>query len=336
MHAWVDNFRQLEWAGKEYAWLGWIILALALWGPWRALRGAAWNLPQGMPGQKRIRPSLWSRLAWLPGTLRIFGLVLCWLALMRPQTVSFDHKSSVQALDIFLCLDISGSMMADDIKPNRLAAAKQTLQNFVRGLKGDRVGLAVFKAKAFIQCPLSLDHAIVDYFIGQVDFDTIRVDGTAVGDGLLAAVSRLIKEPGRNQVVILATDGVNNAGGDPQAAARLAAAAGIKVYTIGIGRKGGADIIYTDPFGRQFKQHLEEPDEAALTKMATVTGGQYFRAIDENALSSVYRRIAELERHEVKVRTWRNATEHYFFFLLWGAALLALEALLRLRIRVLA
>jgi Ca-activated chloride channel family protein len=329
-----SKFRDFEWAGTRYAWLGWLILALALWAPIRAFGRRGWGLflgdPAGLPG------TLWARLAWLPGLLRLAGLALCLIALLRPQIVTSESRSSVQALDIFLCLDISGSMRADDARPSRLAAAKESLHQFVKGLRGDRVGLVVFTGKAFVQCPLTLDHDIVDYFIDQVDFDTIRLGGTAVGDGLLAAVSRLMKEPGRNQVVVLATDGVSNTGTDPLQAARLAGSAGIKVYTIGIGRKGGGEVSVTDPFGRVFRQHMEEPDEPVLRSMAESTGGQYFRATDESVLRQAYQRIGQLEKHEIKVRNWKNAEEFYFLFLLIGAVLLGLEALLRLRIRVMA
>jgi Ca-activated chloride channel family protein len=332
------KWRELEWAGTQYAWLGWLVLAAALWGPVRALAIRPWHFPHRLPGAtgRGFKASFWSRLAWLPGSLRVAGLALLWLALMRPQIVNSATTRSVQALDIYLCLDISGSMQADDVKPSRLAAAKRTLKNFVANLKGDRVGLVVFKSKAFVQCPLSLDHGVVDYFIDQVDLNTIRIDGTAVGDGILTAVSRLMKDPGRNQVIILATDGVNNAGEDPVKAARLAAATGIKVYTIGIGRKGGALMTFRDPWGRVFQQHLEEPDEEALKRIADLTGGQYYRATDERALDSIYARIGDLERREVKVHTRRDAQEHYFPLLALGALCLGAEALLRWRIRVMA
>jgi Ca-activated chloride channel family protein len=162
----------------------------------------------------------------------------------------------------------------------------------------------------------------------------VGVDGTALGDGLLMAVSRLVKEPKRGQVVVIATDGRSNAGQDPMLAAQVAAAAGIKVYTIGIGAKGGALITQRDIFGRVQQYRMEEPDEGLMTRMAEATGGRYFRATDEKSLMQVYAAIANLERREVKVKNRREAEEHFYPFLWLGALLLLGEALLRARLRV--
>src|SRR5258708_3800133 len=188
MSYWLSQFGSYEWAGEEYAWLGWLILVLAAWGLVRAWWGMRWGLPlapkpvapRSKAGAALPRPSLWSYIAWLPGTLRISGLILLWVALMRPQTVSSFSETSVQVIDLFLCLDVSGSMQADDVKPNRVTAAKETLKNFVKGLNGFRTGLVVFAGKAFVQCPLSLDRDVVSYFIDQVDLSTVNVPGTAI------------------------------------------------------------------------------------------------------------------------------------------------------------
>jgi Ca-activated chloride channel family protein len=328
----LDKLRSYDWASMDYAWLGWLIgLALA-WGCAKSLWGRRWTLPLG---PTEARPLVWvSFVAWLPRALRILGLALLLLALLRPQSVISSSESSVQSLDIYLALDVSGSMRADDLKPSRIRAAKETLKRFVDGLRGDRVGLVVFAGKAFTQCPLSLDHEVVKYFIDQVDVGTVQIDGTAMGDGLLLAVQRLIQEPKRGQVIVLATDGRSNAGQPPQVAAQVAAQAGIKLYTIGMGAKGGALLQVPNPYGGFSQVRMDEPDEPLMRSMAEATGGQYFRATDARSLDAVYARIASLERREIKVKNRREADEHFFPYLWLGALLLLAEALLRLRFRI--
>jgi Ca-activated chloride channel family protein len=318
-------------APQRAAW-AYAVGALALVGALRWLWGQRLRLglPPGEGGAGFLR-----LLAPLPRLLRLAGLLLLLLALLRPQSFRDSATASVQALDIVLALDVSGSMEANDLKPNRLEAAKATLKQFVEALPGDRMGLVVFAGKAFTQCPLTLDHAVVQHFIEQMSTRTVQVNGTAVGDGLLMALSRLLSEAGPQQrIVVLATDGRSNMGNDLQSAAQLAAQAGVKVYTIGIGAKGGAVQTVQDAWGRSFQVRHEEPDDAALTAAANITGGRYYRATDEAGLRSVYAQIAAAERREVKVQQRRDADEHFYPFLLWGALLLLAEALLRLRVRV--
>jgi Ca-activated chloride channel family protein len=260
--------------------------------------------------------------------------LLLLLALMRPQHITSFSEASLQSRDIYLALDVSGSMRAPDLKPSRIQAAKETLKHFVDTLQGDRIGLVVFAGKAFTQCPLTTDHDVVKYFIDQVDIGTVGIDGTALGDGLLLAVQRLLGEPKAGQVIVLATDGRSNTGQPPMLAAQVAASAGIKLYTIGMGAKGGAILRERDPFGRIYESRMEEPDEALMTSMAEATGGLYFRATDSSSLKSIYSRISELEQHEVKVKNRREADERFFPYLWLGALLLAAEALLRLRLRM--
>jgi Ca-activated chloride channel family protein len=328
----VQKWRGFEWGNPEYTWLLWLVAAALLWGPLKWFWGRRWALPLGT---HEGAPLPWTAaLAWLPRLLRGAGLAFLVLALMRPQNVTNSPEASVQSIDVYLALDLSGSMIADDVKPHRVDAAKAALKTCVDGLVGDRVGLVVFAGKAFTQCPLSLDHDVVKYFIDQVQLGTVGVDGTALGDGLLLAVQRLIQEPHRGQVIIIATDGCNNAGQPPMLAAQVAAQAGIKVYTVGIGRRGGATVVQQDPWGRMVSYKVEEPDETLMTKMAEISGGRYFRATDEKSLMEIYREIAGLERHEVKVHNRREAEEHFYSFLWIGALLLALESLLRLRMRM--
>lgn len=331
----LRSFQGFELADPEYAWLGWLLALGACWGVLRWGFGQALPLA-GVRGIRTLRGAGWLRwLAPLPRLLRYLGMGLLLLALLRPQTVRDSSESSVDSLDIFLCLDISGSMSTPDLKPSRIEAAKATLGSFVDGAPGDRIGMVVFAGKAFTQCPLTLDHSVIKYFIQQVDLSTVGIDGTALGDGLALAVSRLVQEQDKSdKVIVLATDGRNNAGIDPMQATALAAGAGVKVFTIGIGVKGGAVVQVTNAFGQTQYYREEEPDEPLLKSIAAATGGQYFRAQDADSLKSIYATIAKLQRRQVAVKHHRDVDEHFYPYLLAGAILLLLEALLRLRLRV--
>lgn len=321
-----------QWGDPEALTWGWALLGLLTLGLSRFWFGGRWSLPLAAD-ETRVQGWL-GTLAWLPLTLRLLGLVLLLLALARPQSARNSASRSLQSRDIMLALDVSGSMQANDLQPTRLEAAKKVLKDFVGKMEGDRLGLVVFAGKAFTQCPLSMDRDVVRYFIDQVQLGTVNVDGTAVGDGLLLAIARLAQEPKNGQVVVLATDGRSNTGQDALQAAQLAAASGIRVYTIGIGRKGGAIMKQRDAFGRMVEYKMEEPDESTLGAIAQATGGRYFRATDQDALARVYATIERLERREVKVKRRQDMDEHFWPFLLWGALLLGAEALLRLRLRV--
>jgi Ca-activated chloride channel family protein len=318
-------------APERWLWL-WVIagalclgLLRWLWGQRLALPGAR---SEGGAGLLRL-------LAPLPRALRLAALLLLLLALLRPQAFRNSSSANVQAMDIMLALDVSGSMQANDLKPSRVEAAKQTLMQFVDNVPGDRIGLVVFAGKAFTQCPLTLDHDVVKHFISQVDLSTVQIDGTALGDGLLMALSRLLTESGpQDRLIVLATDGRSNTGQDPMQVAQLVASQGIKLYTVGLGRKGGAILTQQDVFGRMQQYRMEEPDEGMLAGMARLSGGRYFRATDSGVLRDVYAQIASAERREIKVKKHRDADEHFFPFLWAGALLLLAEALLRLRVRV--
>jgi Ca-activated chloride channel family protein len=263
--------------------------------------------------------------------------------MLRPQAVKKETQDIIKGIDIMLALDVSGSMQADDLQPNRLEAAKYVCKSFLMGLNNDRVGMVVFAGKSFTQCPLTNDYEIVNSFIDQVGLDTVKVDGTAMGDGIVNCVNRL-ENSGGSKVIILATDGINNQGIPPDEAAKIAAYKGIKIYTIGIGKKGGAQAFVrlpngtkqpaVDQFGRYVK--WEEPDEAVLTRVADITGGKYFRATDNRALANIYATIGRLEKQDIKVKNYEHKEDKFFIFLLIGVSLLvvavALEAWKYIRI----
>ena len=232
-------------------------------------------------------------LVYTAGTLLI-------LALARPQTGASRSEVKSEGIDIVLCLDVSGSMRAEDMGPgNRLQVVKEVAKKFVEGRPGDRIGLVVFSGGAYTQCPLTLDHGIVTSLIDQIDFGTVA-DGTAIGMGLATSVNRLREAKGKSKVVILLTDGQNNAGEiDPATAAKAAHALGVRVYTIGAGSKGAARIPVDDPvFGRRYVTIDASIDENTLQNIAKETSGRYFRATTAEALEKIYGEIDHMERSE--------------------------------------
>lgn len=270
----------------------------------------------------------------IPDIIKLVAIIFLVIALLRPQLLKKEMQDKIKGIDIILALDISGSMQAEDLQPNRLEAAKRVCREFVSGLVNDRAGLVVFAGKAFTQCPLTIDYEIVKNFIDQVDLQTIRIDGTAIGEALLTATNRL-ESSGASKVIILATDGGNNRGMSPIDAAKIAAFKKIKIYTIGIGKKGGAPMIYTDNFGtkRQAVNNFtgqplswEEPDEASLKQVAAIGGGRYFRATDEHSLKDIYDIIGKLEKQDIQVKTYDKREDKFIWFL-WAGFILLFAAL---------
>jgi len=255
--------------------------------------------------------------------LKLLSLFFMIIALARPQAGIKTEESETKGIDIMLILDVSGSMQAEDFKPkNRLEVAKRVLAKFVEGRKSDRIGLIVFSAESFTQCPLTLDYNIILEYIKQIKFGMIQ-DGTAIGMAIANAVNRLRYSNAKSKVAILLTDGENNAGAiDPITAAQLAAAMDIKIYTVGVGKIGGAPVPYYHPiFGKQYYRnpdgslYLTKLDEETLKQIAEITGGKYFRATDAEALQKIYQKIDSLEKTEIKVKQYLNYKEIFQPFL---------------------
>ena len=247
----------------------------------------------------------------VPIFLRLLTLGLITLALSRPQQVTSDREVRTEGIDIVLAIDVSGSMMAEDFKlRSRLAVALTEAKKFVEARKHNRIGLVVFSSQSFTQCPLTLDHDVLIRLMDEVRTGLIK-DGTAIGLAIGNAVNRLRDSSAKSKVVILLTDGENNAGNiDPVTAAELAKGFGIKIYTIGVGKEGLVPFPVDDPlFGKRYVQAKVDIDEATLKVIATVTGGQFFRAHDEKALAEIYHEIDQFERTEMKVRQYTNYNE---------------------------
>lgn len=247
-------------------------------------------------------PGWRARAAGLVPGLFALGAVLLVLALARPQTGASQLEVKSEGIDIVLALDVSGSMKAEDFRPdNRLEVAKRVADSFVAGRSGDRIGLVVFAGGAYTQCPLTLDYGIVRTLLADIDFGRIP-DGTAIGMALATSVNRLRETRGQSRVVILLTDGQNTAGEiDPLTAAEAARSLGVRVYTVGAGKEGPARIPVDDPvFGTRYMTIDASVDEETLRRIADLTGGRYYRATSAEALEQIYGEIDAMEQTEVE------------------------------------
>ncbi len=279
---------------------------------------------------RRLKPSFRLRERHVMPVFRALAIVFLALALARPQSGRKGQEISAEGIDIMLVLDISGSMRAEDFKPqNRLHVAKQVIKEFIEGRHSDRIGLVVFSKQSFTQCPLTLDYGVLFNFLDRVDFGMIE-DGTAIGLAIANAVNRLRDSDAKSKVVILLSDGRNNAGEiDPITAAQAAKAMDVKIYTIGAGKPGNAPYPVDDPiFGRRYVYIENEIDEPTLTQIAQITGGEYFRAKDEEALARIYRQISDMEQTEIKVKEYLQYNELFSNYAFVGLALLLVEIVL--------
>jgi Ca-activated chloride channel family protein len=257
------------------------------------------------------------------------SLIFIITALARPQSSLSWQNVTTEGIDIVIALDVSGSMLAEDFKPNRLEAAKQVAMKFIEERPYDRIGLVVFAGEAFTQCPLTTDHDVLLNLFKDVK-NGILQDGTAIGDGLATAVARLKDSDAKSKVVILLTDGFNTSGYvPPLTAAEIAKSFGVRVYTIGVGANGYAPMPYKTPFGTTEYQKVEvRIDEQTLQKIADVTGGEYFRATDEEALEKIYNEIDKLEKAKIEVTEYSKKSEEFLPLLLIATALILIEFLL--------
>jgi Ca-activated chloride channel family protein len=260
---------------------------------------------------------------------RLLALALLIVALARPQSTSKRQDVSIEGIDIVLGLDISSSMLAQDLKPDRLEAAKKVSLDFFSGRPNDRIGLVVFSGEAFTQCPLTTDHSILTEMLDDIKSGIIQ-DGTAIGDGLATAINRLKESQAVSKVIILLTDGVNNAGSiDPLSAAEIARIYGIRIYTIGAGTMGYAPYPVQTPFGLQYQNMEVKIDEELLQKVADITEGKYYRATSNTQLQEVYREIDQLEKSKIDVTEFRRKHEEYLPLAIFALLLLALETFSR-------
>jgi Ca-activated chloride channel family protein len=261
--------------------------------------------------------------------IRMIAVILLIIVLARPQSSDKFQDVSTEGIDIVMAMDISGSMLARDFKPDRLEASKDVATEFISGRPYDRIGLVVFSGESFTQCPLTTDHAVLINLLQEIQSGMIE-DGTAIGMGLANAVNRIKDSEAKSKVVILLTDGVNNMGEvAPATAAGIAKTFGIRVYTIGVGTQGMAPYPVQTPFGIQYQNMPVEIDEAILKEIAQTTGGRYFRATDNNKLIQVYAEIDKLEKSKIDVKQFTRKEEKYLTPALIAFCLLVIEMLVR-------
>ncbi|MDR0865663.1 MAG: VWA domain-containing protein [Candidatus Symbiothrix sp.] len=266
-------------------------------------------------------------LRHLPFLFRIAAIVFLIIAMARPQTTDNWNKTTTEGIDIVMTLDISTSMLAEDLKPNRIKAAKEVAASFINGRPTDNIGLVVFAGESFTQCPLTTDHAVLLNLLEDVHCGMIE-DGTAIGHGLATSVSRLKDSDSKSKVIILLTDGTNNRGEiAPVTAAEIAQAYNIRVYTIGVGTKGEAPYPFQTSMGVRYQNIPVDIDEPTLTKIAQITGGMYFRATNTAALKNIYQEIDQLEKTKMSVQEFSEKQEDYLRFALWGLLFFLLEFL---------
>lgn len=319
----------MEFLHPKYLYLLLLLIPLTVWYVVRlsktqaSFRLASANAFNGM------KPGFRVYMRHFPFILRLLSLALVIVVIARPQSVSSWEESETQGIDIVMALDVSGSMLAQDLQPDRLQAARKVAAEFITDRSNDNIGLVIFAGESFTQCPLTTDHKVLLNLLNEINFGMID-DGTAIGLGLATSVNRLKDSQSQSKVVILLTDGTNNSGQiAPLTAADLARSYGIRVYTVGVGTKGMAPTPVNTPYGIRMQNMPVDIDEETLTEIAAMTGGQYFRAQDIEGLRQVYNEIDEMEKYLISVQ---NVTRRQELFLPWALAALALillELLLR-------
>jgi len=266
----------------------------------------------------------------LPFILRLLAISFLILCFARPQSSHTEEEVITEGVDIALALDISSSMLAEDFKPNnRLEAAKLVAKDFIKGRKNDRIGIVVFAAKSFTQCPLTLDYGILLNFIDEVESGMIE-DGTAIGMAIANAANRLRDSKAKSKIVILLTDGQNNKGQlDPITAAKVAQAFDIRIYTVGVGKRGTALYPVDDPiFGKRYVQMPVQIDEKTLKAIAKITKGSYYRATDKESLDKIFQEIDQLEKTKIEIKQFSRFKELFSTYLFMALGLIVVEVVL--------
>lgn len=261
--------------------------------------------------------------------LRMLTVAILIVVLARPQSTNSIRNVTTEGIDIVMTLDISSSMLAEDFKPNRLEAAKDVAIQFVSGRHNDKIGLVIFAAESFTQCPLTTDHNVLINLFKDIRVNMLE-DGTAIGMGLATAVARIKDSKAKSKVIILLTDGVNNRGEiAPMTAAEIAKTFGVRVYTIGVGTMGMAPYPVKTVFGKQYQQMEVKIDEELLQNIADITDGQYFRATNKNKLKAIYEEIDKLEKTKIEVKEYTKRHEEYLILVVIAGLLLLTEILLK-------
>lgn len=318
-----------NYANPNFFWLFLLLPIIAIWYWYKEKKQRPTLLLSTSKPIEQLKPSAmvyWRHTLFL---LRLIALGFIIVALARPQSSSKLQNITSEGIDIVLSMDISTSMLAEDLRPNRVEASKKVAEDFVANRPDDRIGLVVFAGESFTQCPLTTDHSVLKNLFGSIKSGQIK-DGTALGEGLATAVNRIKDSKSKSKVIILLTDGVNNSGAiSPSTAADIATTFNIRVYTIGVGTQGTAPYPFQTPYGVQYQNVPVDIDEATLKTIAQKTGGKYFRATNNKKLKMIYEEIDRLEKTKIEVSEFRKYAEEYLIYALLACIALFLELLLR-------
>ena len=316
-------------ANREYLLLLLLLIPYIIWYVWKHNNSEASLQVSDTHVYENAPKSYKNYLIHAPFLLRVATLALLIIVLARPQSTDSWQNSETEGIDIMLALDVSTSMLAEDLKPNRLEAAKEVATQFINGRPYDNIGVTLFAAESFTQCPLTVDHIVLLNLIQQAECGMIE-DGTAVGMGIANAVSRLKDSKAISKVIILLTDGTNNTGDiTPLTAAEIAKSFGIRVYTVGVGTNGTAPYPYPVGGTVQYVNMPVEIDEATLGQIASIADGQYYRATSNSKLKEIYDEIDKLEKTKISVKQFSKRNEEYEIFAFAALLCVLFEVLLR-------
>lgn len=313
----------------EYLFLLLLLIPIVFWYVWEMHKSDASLQISAHRNLKQFSKSKKIKLRHVPFILRTLVIACIIIALARPQASNSWRTRNTEGIDIMMALDISSTMLAGDIKPNRLEAAKSVATEFILSRPDDNIGLVVFARESFTQCPLTTDHTVLINLFNGVNNGLIE-DGTAIGLGLANAVNRIKDGKSKSKVIILLTDGSNNSGDiAPITAAEIAKTFGIRIYTIGVGTHGVINIPVSTPMGIQYQQIQSEFDTKSLENIANLTGGKYFGATDNSKLRNIYQEIDKLEKTRISIQQYSKKDEQFYLFSILAFVFLIAEILLR-------
>lgn len=328
-------FEGIEFLNKEFFWLLLLLPLALLWYFFKSKQQTAALNISSLKGFK-VTNSWLPKLKHLLFALRLVALTFLIIALARPRTVDVSTKTkTTRGIDIVMAIDVSASMLAKDLKPNRLDALKEVASQFIKGRPNDRIGIVEYAGESYTKTPITSDKSIVLRSLNDIHYNTVIEGGTAIGMGLATSVNRLKDSKAKSKVIILLTDGVNNSGSiNPKIASELAVEFGIKTYTIGLGTNGMTLApISIKPNGQfQYGRVKVEIDEELLKEIAQVTGGKYFRATNNKKLAEIYDEINKLEKTEIEEFKFYNYEEKFRWFVWVAGILLLFELLLRITV----
>jgi Ca-activated chloride channel family protein len=324
------DVKHITFAHPQFFWLLLLLPLLLYWQLMYTKKKQPTFTLSTLKGLENVATTWKIKWRWILLACRLLCVVFLVIAMARPQNSRINETVNSEGLDIVMSLDISGSMLAEDFRPNRIEAAKKVAQEFIEDRPTDRIGLVIFSGESFTQCPLTTDQNVLKEQLKNIRSGLLE-DGTAIGMGLATSVERLRNSKAKTRIIILLTDGVNNSGLiDPMTALEIAKAYKIRVYTIGVGTMGRAPYPMKDQFGNIHMQQMQvQIDEQLMKQISVQTGGKYFRAIDNNSLSRVYKEIDRLEKTKIEISSFKRYAELFLPYAMLGLLFLLLEVVLR-------